>query len=141
MIRFKGSQSLQVLVKKIASCDEALERVADEMAEESTNLISEGWRDQADPYGKAWKARARETKRSRGKQILVDSGDMKNTWHKKDVSRRGFTIFSGVNYSSYHQDGRGVAKRMVVPSKRGIPGSWDDEFRAIVWDAYIDFFR
>lgn len=141
MIKIKGGRKLQALMKKIESCPDAMAAASDGMAEEATNLIAEGWRDQADPYGKAWKARARETKRSRGKQILVDSGDMKATWHKESVSRRGFTVASGVKYSSYHQDGRGVAQRMVVPSKgKGLPSSWTDDLGNIIENTFEEFF-
>ena len=110
--------------------DELLAGMSQDMAEEILGLVQEGFSQERDPYGEAWKPK----KRSNGKPTLVGkTARLRRGWHVANKSKGGFTIAPSVNYAMAHQspkkrnEGWTMPRRMMVPSKeRGLPASWKD---------------
>lgn len=64
---------------------------------------------------KPWKARKRETRQSRGKAILVDTGDLRLSVKGRAVSKTRAIVQSALPYSAKHNEGLGsMPKRQFL---------------------------
>jgi phage gpG-like protein len=72
------------------------------LAEETIELIREGFDQEKTPHGRPW----RKLKLRMGR-ILQKTGGMRNSWHRK-FSADGFRVRSGKASSIYHQEGTGI---------------------------------
>jgi phage gpG-like protein len=119
--RFRGEFSaLDRWGDQIADVPDVLDDVAANMAEETLELIREGFEKEQDPDGKRW-----APLKSREGRILQDTGVMRNSFHRKMVGRDGFTVGPSVDYATYHQTGtdRGLPVRRMVPDG-DLPSKW-----------------
>jgi phage gpG-like protein len=109
-----------------------MRKISAAMAEESITLVAQGFRKKQDPNGGAWAPRKSG---GGGRALLVDTGALRNSFHTKGVSSKGFTVASGVAYSEFHQSGtsRMVARKMV-PGANEIPARWAQAYDDVVED-------
>ena len=64
---------------------------------------------------KPWKARKRESRRSRGKDILVDTGDLRLSIKSRVLSKTRALVYSALPYSAKHNEGLdGMPKRTFL---------------------------
>lgn len=106
MIRFAGDfASLQRFERKIAKLPSMVVVVSRNLAEESVDLVKQGFVNQEDPYGARWKPKAIDD----GRAVLTGAtGQLKNGWHVATVSADGFKIAPTVSYARFHQSGTGI---------------------------------
>jgi phage gpG-like protein len=123
-------------------------RLAQLVSVGAVKLTMDAFRNQRDPYGRAWQPLARERardavarrrlqakgKKVRGQKILIDTGRMRNsTAPIFDGRSGGVAIPTG--YAAVHQDGgrvmRGgqqvgvIPRRMMLPERQmGLPAHW-----------------
>lgn len=119
-------------------------------AEEAIGLIADGWKKQADPYGRPWKPK----KRPDGRAILVRSGRLRNSWHVVRSTSRYWIVASSVKYAGAHQNPRRrkgwgkrpgslkrLPQRMMVPSKsKGLPRDWAAAYVDNAREAFLKHF-
>lgn len=132
-------QKLEAWEKALASTDKLLEAMSKDMAEERVGIVKDGWRNQADPYGKKWKAK----KRPDGRQILVGkTARLKGGWHVRRAGKGGFSIAPSVDYAGFHQTGtKFIPPRRMVPTKaRGLPKAWARSLNEIVTEHFAAHF-
>lgn len=107
-------------------------------AEELLGLVQDGFRAQADPYGKPWPAK----KVSDGRSILVGkTARLRRGWHTRPLGKKGFVIAPSVDYAVAHQDpkprakwgGKALPRRAMVPY-RGLPAEWKSALREVARD-------
>jgi hypothetical protein len=125
--------------RALASADKLLTVMSRDMAEEALNLTKEGWRKQANPYGKRWKGK----KHLDGRQVLVgNTARLKGGWYIRKASRSGFTIAPSVGYAGYHQTGaKHMVQRLMVPvGSRGLPQEWRDNMKEIIGEHFSAHF-
>jgi len=126
--RFTGDfAKLKHFQKKVQQSPQVLQVISENLAEEAIDLVKQGFRDQADPDGNAWKPK----KKDDGRAILTGkTGRLKGGWHRRGVTRKGFRIGPSVTYAAPHQSGvpkRGLVARKMVPGKR-LPLKWRKAF-------------
>lgn len=101
------------------------------MAEETVNLIADGFNSQTDPYGKKWK----DKKKPDGRKTLSGkTGDLKTGWHPVEVTEGGFTVAPSVDYAAPHQsprDGKRPRRMMIPDKKKGLPTKWKEVYGEI----------
>lgn len=88
------------------------------LAEETVELIREGFDRQGDPYGRGW-----APLKARSGKILQDTGLLRR-FKPTHVTVRGFTVSSGATYGPFHQSGTSrMPARKMVPDG-GMPARW-----------------
>jgi len=104
------------------------------LAEETINLVREGFADTTDPYGSGWAG----TKRG-NRPLHGPSGVLRNAWSPHS-SAGGFGASSGVGYAGFHQQGtsRFVARKMVPDDD--IPAAWSARYDEVVEELLDEFF-
>jgi phage gpG-like protein len=120
--KFSGDfGKLKTFTKRVQQTPSVLKDVVENLAEEALELVKEGFETERDPDGRKW-----APLKYRSGKILQDTGRLKNSWHRKAASKKGFTIGSGVAYAAPHQTGtkRGLPKRRMVPSSKKLPARW-----------------
>lgn len=125
-----------------------LPRLAQLVAVGGVKLTNDTFRNQRDPYGRAWAPLARERgrdkrarlrveakgKKARGQKILIDTARMRNSTAPIHMGRSGGVAIP-TGYASVHQDGgrimRGgrqvgvIPQRMMLPTRQmGLPAHW-----------------
>lgn len=119
-------RDLDRLAARLSNPNRLLAEISRNLAEESVNLVRDGWDRQGDPYGAKWAARKSA---GAGGAILVRTGALRSSWSVKRASRTGFRIGSNQSYATYHQDGTGrMVPRMMVPKKGDVPPRWQRAF-------------
>lgn len=117
---------------------ELMAPISKDGAEELLGFVQDGFRDQADPYGKPWPAK----KIPDGRAVLVgETTRLRRGWHTERVGKKGFVIAPSVDYASAHQDpqprakwgGKALPRRAMVPY-RGLPGAWRSALREVARD-------
>lgn len=141
-VTLKGDfAELKTITERIAAVDSLMRSASKAMAEESIDLIKEGFRTETDPYGKRWKPKLAADGR---KTLSGKTSRLKGGFRQSMVSASGFEISAAsVEYADYHQDPRKGAngrlkrpRRMMVPSvKKGLPRSWAVAFEEVAADA------
>lgn len=108
--------------KQIAAAPKVLAKASAHMAEEALDLVREGFENERAPSGSKW-----APLKSRKGKILQDTARLKNSFHRRAVSKNGFTIATGVKYASAHQKGvpsRNLPARPMTPSSGRLPDRW-----------------
>jgi hypothetical protein len=122
-----------------------LEATSAAMAEETIELIKQGFRDETDPYKKRWKAK----KRADGRKVLSGrTSRLKGGWHRQRADEGGFVVAPSVDYAAPHQspktgkDGQlKRPRRMMVPaSELGLPPAWARRYERTAQSAFKGFF-
>ncbi len=94
---------LAAMVNSLASIPGARRTVSLQLAEETVELIREGFERSRDPYNKPW-ARLK----LRDGRPLEDAGGLKASWVRRSADDGGFSVASGKRYAIFHQKGTGV---------------------------------
>ena len=114
LFKFSGQfAELDRWADKVAQVPDTLVTLNEQLAEETLSLIREGFATSTDPYGNKWDPLV-----LRAGQPLRDTGALQASWHRKSVSRTGFSVASSRNYAPYHQGGTGLygpRKQKIVP--------------------------
>ena len=143
-----GRKKLAALTKRLGQMEALKRAIAVNQAEEALDLIKQGFREEADPYGRRWPKRRRETKKTAGRKVLSgETSFLKSKWKRTEVGPGGFKISSGTDYARAHQKprkGKGGRlkrpRRMMVPDqKQGTPRRWAKPLREAAGDAVEDF--
>lgn len=149
----KARKRLAEVEKLTADLKPLFRAVSINQAEEVVDLIKQGFREASDPYGKKWKKRKRETRRTRGRMVLSgETSRLKGGWKHTQVRVDGFIVTASVTYATPHQKPkRGGAKgggrlkrprrRMIPSEKDGLPRKWSKALNAAANDAINDYFR
>ncbi len=141
--------------------------VNEQLAEETIELIREGFQNSRDPYGDAWAPLV-----LRDGRPLEDTGGLKAAWFRQSVTARGFVVANAKRYASYHQDGtglygprhqrivpikakvlrlgktgmvassvRGTPARKMVPERGRLPEAWKRRFVETAQEVLTEIFR
>lgn len=115
-VKFTGDfAELDTWIAQLAAAQGSTRIVSANLAEETIELIREGFETSTDPYGKPW-----EPLKLRSGQPLRDKGGLQTSWHRRFVTAQGFVVESGKAYARYHQEGTGIygpKKRRIVPTE------------------------
>lgn len=96
------------------------------VGEEVIHLIRDGFERESDPYGSKWAAL-----KHRSGRILQDTGALRNSFHRKQLSSSQVTVGPAVPYARFHQSGtRYMPARKMVPDD-GLPTSWSERINAV----------
>lgn len=131
MVKAKGGDiaKLAAAAKRLRrgpQFEDAFVRIAAESMLAETVLC---FRLQRDPYGAPWKplkpstiaarrSGTRKGARSKGAQILIDTGALRNSMNSRILGPRRFAIGSPLKYAAVHQEGSGsIPARPFLPSK------------------------
>lgn len=101
---------LERLVRKLGEIEsgQALRGLALNIGEEAIQLVREGFDEERDPYGTAWKPLT-----YRDGRILRDRGVMLNSLHLASADASGAVIEMGVWYAIVHQEGRTITPNVA----------------------------
>lgn len=116
-IRFKGDfAALRRWEEKLERVPSAMVTLNEQLAEETIELIREGFETSSNPYGRPWAQLV-----LRAGRPLEDTGRLKASWHRSAVGKHGFRVASGVAYAIHHQHGTGLygRSRKPITPKRG----------------------
>lgn len=107
-------KELARFIEKLSAAPQYIRTLNDHLAEETIELVRECFETSTDPYGDRW-----APLKIRSGQPLRDTGGMQ-VWHKRNLSKTGFEVFSPKMYAIYHQRGTGIygpRKHPIVPTK------------------------
>lgn len=110
------------------------------MANETVNLVKDGFRTETDPYGKRWKPKKRRDGR---KTLSGETSQLKSGWHVRKNSKAGFLIAPTVAYAAYHQAPRRTSRlprRMMVPRGGKLPKPWSDALKEVAVEVARAFY-
>lgn len=123
-LKFTGDfQALDSFAERLAAAAGSTKLISGAMAEQTIDLIRDGFTTSTDPYGRSWKPPI-----LRAGQPLRDTGGLQASWHTSDVTANGFRVSSGKVYAVYHQRGTGLYgphKARIVPVRAkalAVPG-------------------
>jgi phage gpG-like protein len=136
--KFTGDfASLKRFQKRVEESPQVLQVISANMAEEAIDLIKQGFREQADPDGNAWKPK----KKDDGRAILTGkTGRLKGGWKPRSVTRKGFRVSPSVTYGAPHQSGtKHMVARKMVPGK-GLPLKWRKAFVETAQEILEEYF-
>jgi phage gpG-like protein len=88
---------------KISRTPDALPILSQQLAEETVELVRDGFATARDPYGRTWAPLV-----MRAGRPLSDTGALRASWHTKRAGAQGFAVASSRNYAAYHQLGTGI---------------------------------
>ena len=110
---------------------------SEKMAAETLSLIDEGFAQQRDPYGDAWKP----TKQPN--PILEETGAMRRGWSVLGISSSGFRVGNTTEYAAYHQGGTRYLpiRRMVPLASRGLGPIWGPRLKEIARASLVEALR
>lgn len=130
---------LEAWRRKLRASPKVAEAVGKTVAEEFINLIKDGFRAEANPYGYGWKPKLRND----GKTLSGKTSRLKTGWHVSRVSKLTFVISPSVNYAKFHQHGtRFLPIRMMVPTRaRGLPAKYWKAAKAATLEAMEAHFK
>jgi len=124
-VKITGGRELIELAKKFSQTPKMMAELSRNMAEETVDLVKDGFDKESDPYGKKWLATAR------GGEILSDTGALKGSWKVKSATKAQFKVDASVTYASFHQGGtKHMVARMMVPNGN-MPPAWMDSFEEL----------
>lgn len=107
--------------------DKLMFEVADAMADATLGLVAQGFAQERDPFGKAWKPK----KNPDGRMILRGKTGKLIKFRKGSVNQRGFRVDAGAPYFSHLQAGTSRMKaRRMVPERR-LPPKYASVYREI----------
>lgn len=163
-IEFDGQfPELKEYFKRLSKLPKSAKIVNEQLAEETLDLIREGFETSTDPYGNAW-----ESPKLRAGRPMEDTGGLKSSWHAR-VANGTFTVASGKEYAAMLQRGTGIynprrrqpikplkAKalklpgglffrqvdgaepRKMVPDKGGLPKRWRDRYEEVAQEVLTE---
>lgn len=103
-------------------------KVSVNLAEESIDLIKEGFDLERDPYGDPW---APKKKRDGRKVLSGETSNLKTGWHTRRVDEDGHEVAPSVDYAGYHQEpfDPSAERRMMFPDDEiGLPRTWTEAY-------------
>jgi phage gpG-like protein len=110
------------------------------MAEETLNLIKDGFRSEQDPYGKAWAPKQAND----GRKVLSGkTSRLKGGWHVVSATASGFRVAPSVDYAAPHQSprfGRRPRRMMIPTSTKGMPNTWARALNDTVKDIFTAYY-
>lgn len=160
---------LDRFMDKCARAPDSMRIVSANLAEETIELIREGFETSTDPYGNRW-----APLKLRSGQPLRDTGGLQSSWHKRFTTAQGFVVSSGKEYAAYHQGGTGIygpkhqrikpvkaralrfagpggpifarsvegsPKRRMVPDKGALPERWRQRYVETAEDVLTELFK
>lgn len=102
-LEFSGDfKRLDIFVEGLSKLPKAAQIICDQLAEETLELIREGFETSTDPYGNPW-----EPPKMRAGRPMEDTGGLRSSWHKR-LESGGFTVASGKAYAAMLQRGTGI---------------------------------
>lgn len=105
--------------KRLRRSPKALDVVSMQLSEETIELIRQGFAEETDPYGKPWAPLVLRSGRA-----LSDTGGLRSSWHRTQLSAGGFSVASSKTYAAYHQNGTGIygprGKRIRPVTKKAL---------------------
>lgn len=123
----KGLTKLRKLHKALDSIAVVKADIAAAQAVESLKLIDSGFAREQSPYGRKWKKRKVETKKTRGKRVLQgQTSRLRHRWRVISATSRGLHIRSLRHFAIAHQrplKGR-RPQRAIVPLTGRFPKKW-----------------
>ena len=151
MLKLTGDFApLARLVQRLDHPDSVLVSVSKVMAEETLDLIDEGFDEERDPYGKPWAPKQKPD----GRKVLHGpSGRLKSGYHRTHANADGYGAAAAVEYADHHQrprhkrnvrgqftggkfGGLKRPRRMQVPDpKKGMPNEWGDRLAEAAMEA------
>jgi len=103
-VEFAGEfAELQRFADRIEKMPRALVTVSEQLAEETIELIREGFESSTDPDGNPWKPPL-----LRDGKPLEDTGGLKSSWHRKFAVAHGFGVANAKSYAIHNQRGTGI---------------------------------
>ncbi len=166
-LRFTGDfKRLESFTRRVEAVPSSLQITSAQLAEETIDLIKGGFELAEDPDGNPWAPLVLREGRP-----LQDSGGLKASWHRSEVSPDGFTVSSGKDYAVYHQQGTGIhgprgrrikpvrasalripgvgyrssvkgaPARRMVPDAGRIPQKWRDRYVATALEVLTELFE
>lgn len=146
-VKVKGKGPIDQWRSALQAMPGIMSDLGEQMAEEAVDLIAEGFANQRDPYGQAWKPK----KLDDGRSILVGKTTrLRRGWQKRRTGHTTWQVSSSVEYATAHQDpqarpkwgGKKLPRRMMVPSAaRGLPPEWKKAFAAATREALRQQFK
>lgn len=115
----------------------SMQVISESMAEETLNLIADGFRQERAPNGKLWTPK----KRPDGRKTLSGPTSRLRNWFRKTVQPDRFIVSATVAYSVFHQHGtrKMVARHMVPPN--GLPSRWARSLKQTAQEAISSILR
>lgn len=121
-IKVDGARDLARLQRQVKRAPRLLDAIGLQVGEEFLGLVQDGFREQRNPFGRAWAPK----KRPDGRAILVGrTTRLRRSWHLERTARGVITIASSVVYTPHIQHGtrRMVARKMIPDDE--LPPSWN----------------
>ena len=128
------ADDLVELERALSQSRNILTTISVNLAEETINLVSEGFESAADPYGSGWAPTIRGNKPLHG-----PSGNLRTSWNRLFANADGWAVGSGVAYARFHQSGTSrFVSRKMVPDDGDLPGPWEERFDEVTLDILED---
>jgi len=130
MLKLNTSGNLKELINKYGNMRSTLmDKIKDLAIEETKEIIHEQFRDQVDPYGRAWEPDKTGT-------VFDPNHKIENSFRWKKTNK-GILIWNTLDYAIYHQTGTDkLPQRMMLPgSTNGLSNRWKDSLFIAFSDA------
>jgi phage gpG-like protein len=114
----RDMRAIEDLRKILRNPDGILDVVSASVAEESINLIKDGFRKETDPYGRRWAPKRFPDGR---KALSGRTSRLKGGWHITRQTRDKIVIAASVDYADYHQHGTGIhgpRRQRIFPTEK-----------------------
>lgn len=134
-INFKKVKKLQ---RQLDDVDDALLEISHESSQAALRMIEKGFQITLDPYGATWAPLKRPR---RGGKVLSRTKAMRRSFRPGRVTKRGFTIRTGVGYAGFHQNGKGRMSRKMIPDEGRPSPRWKKRFERIARKTLREHFR
>ncbi|MGW8285757.1 MAG: hypothetical protein ACWGPR_08565 [Candidatus Deferrimicrobiaceae bacterium] len=131
--------ALRRLERRLSNTDAMLTKASKAMAEETVDLIKDGYRTETDPSGQKWADKQRQD----GRKVLSGkTSRLKGGWHVDGASAAGYEVSASVDYALPHQRPRkGRNGRLKRPQRKqipeaadGLPSKWADALEETAGD-------
>ena len=120
------------LERQLESTPTLRRKISVNLAEETIDLIKEGFDLEKDPYGDPW---APKQKRDGRKVLSGETSNLKTSWHTRSVDEDGYEVAPSVDYAGYHQkpyEARRPRRMMFPDDELGLPQVWTEAFEETV---------
>lgn len=138
-VRVHGEDKMAELARIMGDPDRVLRAAAKDCAEETLNLISDGFKSGTDPYGHAWDA----------PNDLQITGRLR-AYAYSEVGPRGYSVHSTDEKAIWHHNpqprpswgGKALPTRLQIPiSALGIPRKWSERLAESAEDVIANMYR
>jgi phage gpG-like protein len=156
-------------LEQLRQVPDSMRTITANLAEETIELIREGFETATNPYGRRW-----DGLKVRNGQPLRDTGGLQASWHRSHLASDRFTVASSKNYAVYHQRGTGihgprrrrikpvtaralrfpgpngpifaasvagVPKRKMVPDGAKLPARWRERYERLSHEVLTELFK